>query len=340
MNNKKQMIRNGILFIVLLIATFMIIFHNYDFNKTINTMLEVNIFYVILGIIMMIIYFLCESINIKNILLSLGKDISLIRCIKYTLTGFFFSGITPAASGGQPMEIYYMKKEGIPVSNSTLALLVQFCSFKIIMISFGVIGAVLNYNLLNGGFIWAFIIGLVLNTIAFIAMMIGLFGHKTSKRIIDFLLSILEKIGYSKYEVVKENTNDMLKNYYEGSKFIKKNKNIFIKALLIVLVQMLAYYSVPYFVYRSFGLNQYSIISIIFMQATLFITSSSIPLPGSIGISETSFLKIYLTIFGNSILASAMLLNRTINFYIFMLIGVIVVLSIIINNKKRIYNSK
>ena len=76
------------------------------------------------------------------------------------------------------------------------------------------------------------------------------------------------------------------------------------------------------------------------MQATLFITSSSIPLPGSIGISETSFLKIYLTIFGNSILASAMLLNRTINFYIFMLIGVIVVLSIIINNKKRIYNSK
>lgn len=334
MNKTKQMIKNGILFMALLIATFMIIFHNYDFNETINTMLKVNIIYVVLGIIMMFIYFLCESINIKSILLSLGKDISLIRCIKYTLIGFFFSGITPAAGGGQPMEIYYMKKDNIPVSNSTLALLVQYCSFKIIMLSFGIIGAILNYNLLKGGFIWAFIIGLVLNTIAFIAMMIGLFGHKISKKIIDFLLHILKKTGYSKYEVIKSNTYDMLKNYYEGSKYVKKNKNIFIKAILIVLVQMLAYYAVPYFVYRSFGLNEYGIISIIFMQATLFVTSSSIPLPGSIGISETSFLKIYLTIFGTTLLASAMLLNRTINFYFFMLIGVVVVLFTIMRNKK------
>jgi len=333
MNNKKQMIRNGILFIILLVATFMIIFHNYDFKETINTILEVNILYVILGIIAMFIYFLCESINIKSILSSLGKNVSLIKCIKYTIIGFFFSGITPAASGGQPMEIYYMKKDGIPVSNSTLVLLVQYCSFKVIMISFGIIGAVLNYDLLKGGFIWAFIVGLVLNFIAFMAMMIGLFGHKISKKIIDFLLKLLEKTKYPKYQIIKDNTYDMLNNYYAGSKYIKKNKSLFIKSVLIVLIQMIAYYSVPYFIYRSFGLNEYTLISIIFMQATLFITSSSIPLPGSIGISETSFLKIYLTIFG-SFLASAMILNRTINFYIFMIVGLIIVLCGIIKYKK------
>ena len=334
MNNKRQMIRNGLFFITIIIVTFMIIFHNYDFNKTINTILEVNVIYVLLGMISMLIYFLCESINIHSILLSLGKDIPILRCLKYTLIGFFFSGITPAAGGGQPMEIYYMKKDKIPVSNSTLALLVQFSSFKVIMITFGITGAIINHHLLGKDFIWAFIIGLSLNSIAFIAMLIGLFGHKLSKKIINFLLGILDKINYSKYEVIKENTYDMLNNYYEGSKYIKKNKTIFIRTMGIVLIQMLAYYLVPYFIYRSFGLHSYNLISIIFMQAMLFISSSSIPLPGSVGISETIFLKIYLTIFGASILASAMLLNRTINFYLFMLISFIVVLLNIMKHKK------
>ena len=334
MNNTKQMIRNGIFFITIMVVTFMIIFHNYDFNKTINTILEVNIIYVILGVMCMFIYFLCESINVHSILLSLGKKISVPRCLKYTLIGFFFSGITPAAGGGQPMEIYYMKKDKIPVSNSTLALLVQFCCYKVIMISFGIIGAVININLLGKDFIWTFIIGLTLNSIAFIAMLIGLFGHKISKKIIDFLLNILDKINYSKYEMIKDNTYDMLENYYEGSKFIKKNKSIFIRTIFIVLIQMLAYYLVPYFVYKSFGLHNYNIINIIFMQAMLFISSSSIPLPGSVGISETIFLKIYLTIFGTSLLASAMLINRTINFYLFMLISLVVVLLTIMKHKK------
>lgn len=339
MDNMKVMIKNSIIFIVLFIITFLIIFHNYDFNRTINLIFHVNIIYVILGIILMLGYFTCESINVRSILSSLGKDITLIKSIKYTILGFFFCGITPAASGGQPMEIFFMKKDDIPVSLSALALLVQYCSFKVIMISFGIIGAILNYHLLDGGFIWAFVVGLILNTIAFVAMMIGLFAHKTSKKIIDFLLNILKKMKYSKYDKIEKSTYDMLSNYYEGSKFIKSNKSIFIKSLLIVLVQMLCYYSIPYCVYRSFGLNSYSHISFIFMQATLFITSSSIPLPGSIGISETSFLKIYSTIFGASLLASAMLLNRTINFYIFMLLGVIISLVASMKIKKRVINN-
>lgn len=32
----------------------------------------------------------------------------------------FFSAITPSASGGQPMQLYFMKKDKLPLSVSTL----------------------------------------------------------------------------------------------------------------------------------------------------------------------------------------------------------------------------
>ena len=84
MNNPKTMIKNSILFISIFVITFMIIFHNYDFNETMNLILEVNIIYVILGIILMLFYFSCESMNVKNILSYLGIEVPFINTFKYT----------------------------------------------------------------------------------------------------------------------------------------------------------------------------------------------------------------------------------------------------------------
>ena len=71
----------------------------------------------------MVLYFLCETINVTRTLKILGEKSIFLKNFKYTLIGFFFSSITPAASGGQPMEIYYMSRDGLNVANSTLALL-------------------------------------------------------------------------------------------------------------------------------------------------------------------------------------------------------------------------
>ena len=96
--------------------------------------MNANKIYVLLAVIAMLLDFTFESLNIKLILSSLGNKVSLFKTLKYTLIGFFFSGITPASSGGQPMEIYYMNKEDIPINNATLVLLVEVCSFHIVTI--------------------------------------------------------------------------------------------------------------------------------------------------------------------------------------------------------------
>ena len=265
-----------------------------------------------------------------------GKDYETIKnALKYTLIGFFGSGITPAASGGQPMEIYFMKNDGIPVSKSTLALLIEICAFHIVTISSGIIGAIVNHNLIKDGFIWIFIIGISLNIIAASFLMLGLFSKKLSDWLVKIVIKLLTIFKYKKVAELEKKMLDVLDEYHKGANFIRKNKHIFIKSVIIVFFQVLMYYTVSYFVYRSFGLNNHSYFRIVSISAMLFISISSMPLPGTVGISEGAFLKIYLSIYGIKKLASAMLLNRGINFYLYMIISFVVVVIATLKLKRR-----
>ncbi len=337
MNNVKSIIKNLLVFVILIAVTFLIIFKSYDFKETINIVLTANYKYVILAVLCMISYFVFEGINNKMILSSLGKKIKLISSVKYSIIGFFFSGITPAATGGQPMQIYYMNKDGISVENATLSLMVQLASFQIITIGLGIVGAIVNTELFTDGFIWLFLIGTFIKMIGLSIMIIGLFYSKFSKKLVNIIIKILEKFKYDKLEEKKKQFNNMIDNYNKDAKYIKENKEIIFKSLCIVFLQFIVYYTISYFVYRSFGLNSFSWIKLIMMQALLFVSVSSLPLPGSVGVSEGGFLRIYSIIYGSAVLGSAMILNRVINFYLFMLVAaiVIIIINIINSNRKK-----
>ena len=84
-------------------------------------------------------------------------------------------------------------------------------------------------------------------------------------------------------------------------------------------------------------INHPTIVPEIFIQALLFVSTSSIPLPGAVGISESAFLKIYITVFGIERVASAMLLSRGVSFYLFMIISLFVVIYNTIKRKRSPY---
>ena len=106
----KKTIRNLIVFILLIGLTFYLIFKDQNVLEILNIAVSVKKRYILVAIIAMCLYLLGETINITRILKELGEKSTFLRNIRYTLIGFFFSSITPAASGGQPMEIYYMHK--------------------------------------------------------------------------------------------------------------------------------------------------------------------------------------------------------------------------------------
>ena len=59
------------------------------------------------------------------------------RCIQYSFIGFFYSGITPSATGGQPVQLYYMNKDGNRISDSTVVLMTVAVVYKFVLVVMG-----------------------------------------------------------------------------------------------------------------------------------------------------------------------------------------------------------
>ena len=115
---KKKYLRNLILFMLIILLTFYIILKDQSITKIIEVLSSIDLKYILIAIICMLIYLICEAINIGRTLKVLGEKSTFYKNIKYAMIGFFFSSVTPAASGGQPMQIYYMNKDKISVANS------------------------------------------------------------------------------------------------------------------------------------------------------------------------------------------------------------------------------
>lgn len=329
-----KMIRNLIFFVLLIIFTFWYIFKDQDLNELKNVVTSANITYIFIGFLLMLGSYLMESINIRCILISLGeKRFSIFRALKFTSVGAFFSAITPGSTGGQPAEVYYMTKDGIKATNGTLAMLMELCAFQISSILLSVICGILNPSLLDSGIIWFYILGIVVNGCALTGMMLGMFSNKLTRKFINFVIKMMEKTKVKGYEKKKIKLEEGLNQYIESARFIKENKSVFIKSILRVFVQVSLYHSIPYFIYRAFGLHELSYFNLFSMQAILYTTVAAIPVPGSIGVSESLFMKLYGIAFSKTLISGAMLLFRFVSFYIYIIIFSFVVITNAIKSK-------
>lgn len=340
MKKTKKMIRNFILFILLIILTFYIILKDQDITEILNVVKKVKVNYILIAMVGMCIYVICEAINIGRTLKVLNEKSTFIKNVKYALIGFFFSGITPAASGGQPMQIYYMYKEKISVANSTLALLINLSSMQIVTISISLISLIFNYQYLNKALVACFILGITLNASALTLLLIAIFSKKILKKLINLIVKIMKKIKIKNIEDKQMKLEAEVNKYQNSSDYIKNNKFVMLKIILTTYIQFIAFYSVSYWTYCSFGLKEYNFIKIVSIQAILYATVSGIPSPGAVGITEGGFIEIFKKIIPNNIINSAMLLNRGISFYLLIIISGIVTVINMLKKKKMLKNEE
>ncbi len=320
----KKTIRNLIVFILLIGLTFYLIFKDQNVLEILNIAVSVKKRYILVAIIAMCLYLLGETINITRILKELGEKSTFLRNIRYTLIGFFFSSITPAASGGQPMEIYYMHKEKIAVANSTLALLVHLTSFQIVTITLGILSTILHFEIVKSGLIYLVILGILLNSTALTLLAISIFSKRLSKGLINFAVKVLRFFRIPNIEKKQESLEKELEKYQESAVYIKEHKKLMIKTLITTFIQVIIYYSIPYWVYLAFGFTGYNFFQIVTLQAMLYATVSGIPSPGAVGVSEGAFIEIFKGVFPATMMNSAILLNRGASFYLFVIISAIV----------------
>lgn len=335
----KNLVKNLIFLLALIGLTFYYLLKDNNITEIFTTIKSVNIFFVAIAILCVFIYMCGEAFNIKRVLSLLGNTVSFWSALKYAFIGFFFSSVTPGASGGQPMQIYYMNKDKISISHSSLSILMELAAFQLVSITIAIISFISNYNFIvtTQKFIKVLIIvGISFNLLMLLFITCSIFSSKLTIKFMNLCFKLISKIKFLNLDKIQSKFEEQILEYNKGAKFIKSSPIVIIKNILTTFIQISAMYSVPFFVYKSFGFSGFSFFEIYTLQSILSIAVSAIPLPGAVGVSESGFLLLFRTFFPAAVLNSAMLLNRGISFYLYILIsGIVVIFAHIISTKKN-----
>ena len=180
MKNKKLLISSCI-FVLLFAVTFGILFLTYSVDDLLLCLKMIkSTFYLIIGIAI-IMFFTLEAIYFKIIFKSLDENISFRRCMHYSFVEFFFSGITPGSTGGQPVQLYYMNKDKIPMKKSMIALILNTILFKLFFIVTGILIIIFKFNYISMSKTVVkvlFFIGLTYDIVAIIFCLLLMYNQK------------------------------------------------------------------------------------------------------------------------------------------------------------------
>jgi glycosyltransferase 2 family protein len=326
--SKKNQLRSILLITGLMTVTVAVILKDYTINELVEAVRKVHPFYLLAGIGLMFLFIGCQAMNFSMIMSSLGQPSSFRYCIEYAYIGNYFGAITPGASGGQPAQIYYMNKDKIHIDISSITIFLMVFVSQIVIVLMGGVFVLLRFGMLERSADWFSYL-----LIAGSAVMLGLtgilFALMFSRRTVPFLVDLTFRFG-KKIHVIKKPEEIQIKfdiliiAYREKARMILKHPSLYVKVFLVTVLQWVAYGMVSYLVYLSFGYRKADILDLMGGQAFINIAVAAVPLPGSVGIAEKSFLILFGQYYPANDLTSAMIIGRIINFYLPLLISFLV----------------
>lgn len=242
------------------------------------------------------------------------RDYKYHQGVAVEFIGTFYAAVTPGGQGGEAMQAYTYKKQGIPISSAVSALAMQSIVHQVLLILFGIVSLIAKHDFISslpyanlgtyGDFtlrvpMWALtLIGFMLNVgyIGIVLMMA--YWKRFHSFIMGPIISLLSKIRIIKNpEKSRENLRTQIENFKIENRRLFSNIPFTLLVSLCFIVSMTIKFSIPYFVGLAMG-NESTCASFwdtIFLSNYHQMATGLIPIPGSAGVSEFVFNTLFST---------------------------------------------
>lgn len=341
MKNKKYWI-SGIVLVIIICLTMYMLLKEFDISQIAQAIMNVNPVYIALCILMVILYSLFEGIGLRVVLKTFGTKISYLKGFVYGNIDLYFSLITPSSTGGQPVMAYYMAKDSISVSQSTMAILLNTLNFKAVLLTLATLVLIFMPNLVLGGdaivtvlYFVGYGMQILMSTLCFMAM----FCQKIVRKISFVIIRFLSKIRIIKdAEKTIVSFGKSLDDYAQCADFIKGSRFLVPRVYIVNFIQRMFLFTIGYLVYISFGQASLNYFEVVGIQAAIATAANFLPIPGAAGVTEVVFMLLYSSIYPDrTLLMSALLLTRIFEFYFSLLMsgGVSLANHLVVTKRKK-----
>lgn len=324
----KSLKKNSLILICITILILFLVLKD-DFNEIIAALLGANFFFLFLALLCQLLAIVFEALAYKKIVNSYSKDYSFGQALRMQFMTKFFNGITPFSTGGQPMQVYMLKKDGFRLTKATNIIMQNFIIYQAALVIYGLFAIAINANFhlfKNIPVLKELIVlGFMVNTLVMLGLIIISFSSKFNHLVIKKVISFLGKLKLIKNpEKTQEAWKERIDDFHEGTTYLKKNKLLCLESFFYNIIYLTLTYVMPYFVIVALGGTGVSPITAIVSSAYILIIGSFVPIPGASGGIEYGYLKFFGCFIGGSILKASLLIWRTISYYLLMIIGAIV----------------
>lgn len=270
---------------------------------------------------------------------------------KYSLSagmiGFLYSAITPFSTGGQPMQIYALQKNGMTTGAASAIVAVRSLMWQVSLVVFSLIMVILRLSFFAenvSSFTFLLLIGLFLN-LAYVAFLILVMrSPKATNKVVWFFIRLLTKLRICRDPEGRfDRIHAQLTLFHENVAHMGKAIKMYVLSFLITFSQFVCQCLIPYFLYVAFFYDKSvypakdDIITVMAAQAFVLMVSYFIPTPGASGGAELSFYGFFHNFYERQLgysepaasleqvtqakLTSAMFLWRFISFYLTIIAG-------------------
>lgn len=315
--------------VIVLFAIVLYISLKDDYKAIINTLNDVNILFLLIGIFFMFLskYFLGETLYFLA-----KKEKSDIKIKDMALIEFiypFFAGITPSSLGGESFEILYMKDCGIPIGKGSNIAIQKFITYQISLLLINTIAVILNLFIKVvpfNSFIFTFvIINFIVNGFLLGFFFLVAYNQKFNHFIMEKGMQIGHKLHLIKnINKTKTKLDSYLKNFDEGVDKLRNDRKLFIKVIGIQMLSFLFYMLAAYPVAVSLGITNISAAKMFILATYVKMLSLVFITPGNSGAAEYNFIYLFTGLISENEIMAFMLIWRFVTYYIPLIIGGII----------------
>lgn len=328
MKKRKRLIEI-LFFLAVMALSFYTVFHGQDIRQIWEELKKLSAFSICAAIVTALFFVSAEGIMIFYLLRALGGKSGILRCISYSFIGFFYSGITPSATGGQPMQLYYLKKDGNSLADSSVVLMVVALIYKFVLVVWGILMLLFWHGPLKsylGRYFGLYLLGLALNA-GLVAVLLGVMlwpeGMKGIIRGVESLLVFFRLLKPS--EERKEKVSRFVGGYQNAIGFLIAHKGKVCFVAAFTCLQRASVFVLTYIIYRGFHLEGTGMLAVMFLQASVYIAVDMLPVPGAQGITELMYRSVFLPVFTQRYMMPSLYVTRGISFYFLLLVSLVVI---------------
>ena len=324
MRNKKYILNIMLILVIGGASLYFSIGKNY--KEVINAFLEAKPLWILIMGLVMFSYYLFDALSLLYFGRTYKKDFSFKQSFINAISGTFFNGITPFASGGQFAQVYIFNKQGIPPTYAASILLMCFISYQTVLVAYTGVVMIFKYSTFvesNPQIVSLASLGFVINFIAIFTLFIAAKSQKLQSFLTHHILKFLAKIRLVKdYDMTCQMINQYLSDFRTQLVFLEKNKEVLLNSTLCNFIKLSIIYSMPFFAMKALNIqvSVTDLFDFIGLCSFIYLINAFLPIPGASGGSEGLYILLF-SFLGPVQVSSSMFLWRFMSYYLGLIIG-------------------